>query len=114
MLIHVVQAAVTLRDASVRQWATMSRDDQRALRGYVLHYVLRYDSLLHTCLSKPMSRSANLMGSAHFAYGLGEYHKCSCFCCRSVSNAVMPHMCTNMSIPVCSQHIHATDRHIPV
>lgn len=67
MLIHVVQAAVTLRDASVRQWATMSRDDQRALRGYVLHYVLRYDSLLHTCLSKPVSRSANLMGSAHFA-----------------------------------------------
>ncbi len=44
MLIHVVQAAVTLRDAAVRQWATMSRDDQRALRGYVLHYVLRYDS----------------------------------------------------------------------
>ncbi len=71
MLIHVVQAAVTLRDAAVRQWATMSRDDQRALRGYVLHYVLRYDSLLYTCLSKPLSRSANLMGSTNFADAAG-------------------------------------------
>ncbi|DBA87589.1 TPA: hypothetical protein ACH3X1_004612 [Trebouxia sp. C0004] len=38
------QAAVTLRDAAVRQWAIMSRADQRALRGYVLHYVLRHTS----------------------------------------------------------------------
>ncbi|KAL0028613.1 hypothetical protein WJX79_005646 [Trebouxia sp. C0005] len=38
------QAAVTLRDAAVRQWATMSRDDQHALRGYALHYVLRHTS----------------------------------------------------------------------
>ncbi len=113
MLIHVVQAAVALRDAAVRQWATMSKDDQRALRGYVLHYVLRYDSLLHTCLSKPVSRSANLMGSTSFARAAGAYYNCCCFCCRSISNAVIPHKCTNAFIPVCSQHIYVADRHIP-
>ena len=87
MLIHVVQAAVTLRDAAVRQWATMARDDQRALRAYVLHYVLRFDSLLYTCLSKPVSCNANLMGSTNFADAAGSYCNCCCFCCISVSNA---------------------------
>ena len=106
-LIPVVQAAVTLRDAAVRQWATMSRDSQRALRGYVLHYVLRYDSLLYTCLSKPLSRSGSLIGSINFAGAADSYYNCSCFCCAML----LSHMCTSESIPVCSQHIHAAGRH---
>ncbi|KAL0051778.1 hypothetical protein WJX82_002011 [Trebouxia sp. C0006] len=49
------QAAVTLRDAAVRQWATMSRDDQRALRGYVLHYVLRHTSKQSDLVQKQLT-----------------------------------------------------------
>ena len=40
-----MQAVVTLRDAAVREWATTSKADQRALRGYVLHHVLRHAHL---------------------------------------------------------------------
>ena len=38
----VLQAVVTLRDAAVREWATTPKQDQRALRGYVLHHILRH------------------------------------------------------------------------
>lgn len=37
-----LQAVVTLRDAAVREWVTTSKHDQHALRGYVLHHILRY------------------------------------------------------------------------
>lgn len=36
-----LQAAVTLREAALRDWAKTSRPDQQALRAYVLRHVLR-------------------------------------------------------------------------
>ena len=33
---------MTLRDAAVRDWATMPKQNQLALRGYVLHHVFRH------------------------------------------------------------------------
>lgn len=38
----VLQAVVTLRDAAVREWATTPKQGQRAMRGYVLHHILRH------------------------------------------------------------------------
>ena len=55
-----MQAAVTLRDAAVREWAATPKDDQQNLRGYVLHYVLRYlcssSSQIASCITLLRSR----------------------------------------------------------
>ena len=45
-----LQAVVTLRDAAVREWATTPKHDQHAMRGYVLHHVLRHARTLQRIL----------------------------------------------------------------
>ncbi|BDA40620.1 probable Exportin-4 [Coccomyxa sp. Obi] len=37
------QAAVTLREAAVRQWGVTSAEEKRQLRSYILHFILRHE-----------------------------------------------------------------------